>query len=294
MDARFVRQKAQLAKMRSWEVALPTPELSQLQDAVRDRVVRFEELAGSPGLLPVPEAAAGSPMKQDDDRDIARNHGDFTVQHQAGVRLFASFEHLLAHSEGWRVYGSYPLFHVSPEFTVLRGALESAAAAWWLLEPSSSHTRVARAFASKKKEASYEISAFKLYPRSEQAVTKFQKTIDEIMAQGTAHLGPEPVPPFPNFTSLVDQFGGPSVSSTVGNCWRECSSYAHGFDWAAWHHRRGASTTTAPYVALAEVFVTACDALNTVWTQRWLPLASATPPPHQTGFLPGWPPHTGR
>lgn len=246
MDGRFVRQKAQLATTRSWDIALPTRNLSSLREAVRDRAQRFEELADRPGLLPVPASEPGSPMRHDDDRDLARKHGDFTVEHQTGSRLIAAFEHLLAHSEGWRVFGNYPTFHVYPEFTVLRGALESAAAAWWLLEPATSQGRVVRAFASKKKEASYETGAMKKRPGSAKAVADFQERIDQALTQGVAEVGSVPVPSFPQFTSLVDGFGGPQSDSSVGVYWRQCSSYAHGFDWAAWHHRGGASSSVAP------------------------------------------------
>lgn len=294
MDAELEKARALLAKMRGWEIALRlaegnADERAALSDAVGVRALRLEELAGERGLLPVPEAEPQSQIAQDDDRDWARMHGDLTVDHQAGSRLFAAFDHLVAHSEGWRVQGDIPPFHVYPEFTVLRGALEATVAAWWLLAPEASQDRVQRALASKKQEAHYEAQAVELRAGSPTSANSFRQEIKHILAEASREVGSEAVK-FPRFSELADEFGGPDYGPAVGVCWRECSSYAHGFDWAAWHHRGGMAESTAPYRVLAEAFVVSCDALHTVWTELWLTLALKDPPVSLPPvFLPQWP-----
>lgn len=223
---------------------------------------------------------------------MAARHGDFTVEVQANSRLLSAFDHLAAHSEGWLVKGQVPAFHVYPEFTVLRGALEAAAAAWWILEPVDSSQRVLRALASKRQEFDHEAKAAGLKVGA-QAADDFRLRIGAALEEAANEAGSHPIPKFPSSTTLVDSFGGPNYGSSVGIAWRECSSYAHGFDWAAWHHRKGEASTRVPCLELAEMFVVACDALHEVWTRRWLPLALADPTVSLPGmFLPYWPVET--
>lgn len=294
MDPTHEEIEAWLATAMAWETTFLFAEGSEedlrpLSEAVGVRALRLEELAGQRGLLPVPEAERGSQIAQDDDRDWARKHGDLTVEHQVASRLLAAFDHLTAHSEGWRVRGDLPPFHVYPEFTVLRSVLESAAAAWWLLEPDGSSDRVRRALASKSKEAHYESQAAELKVGPEVA-DDLRQRIRAALSQASLEVGSDPIPKFPQFSQLADGFGGPGRYPSVGIRWRECSSYAHGFDWAAWHHRDGMVQGAVAFIELAEIFLVACDALHAVWTELWLPLALADPiasPP--LVFLPDWP-----
>lgn len=284
------REQARLAETRGWEIALASAPIG-LHDAVRDRALRLEELASRRDWLPVPEAERRSQLEKDDDREWAKRHGDFTVQHQAGSRLIAAFEHLVDHSEGWRVFGESPPFHVSPEFAVLQGALEATSATWWLLAPEESSDRVLRSLSSKKQEAIYEAAAMKLKCGGTNAEEgDFVEMVTTMLESAAQEVGSNTIMRFPNFTKLADKFGGVDNEHSVGICWRECSSYAHGFDWASWRHREGRAESTVPYVALAETFVVAFDALHTLWTKRWLPLASAKPARQQPAvLLPGWP-----
>lgn len=279
--------------MWGFEIGLRSGELfadhrAVLEDAVGVRALRLRDLTAEP-LLPVPAAERGSRIAQDDDRGMAARHGDFAVEHQANSRLFSAFDHLAAHSEGWLVKGQVPPFHIYPEFTVLRGALEAAAAVWWILEPDDSRQRVLRTLASKKQEADHEAKAAKLKVGA-QSADEFRLRIDVAFKDAANEIGTEAIPKFPSSTNLVDSFGGLGYGPSVGIAWRECSSYAHGFDWAAWHHREGEASSRVPFLVLAQMFVVACDALNEVWTRRWLPLALANPAVSFPGvFLPYWP-----
>lgn len=180
-------------------------------------------------------------------------------------------------------------FHLYPEFTVLRSVLESAAAAWWLLEPPSSAARVRRALASKSKEAHYEAQAAELKVGVEVA-DGFRQRIEKLLLQASLEVGTDPVPRFPHSSQLADGFGGPSRDPSVGICWRECSSYAHGFDWAAWQHSDDKNQRAVAFSVLAKTFVVAFDALDAVWKELWLPRALAdTPSSAPSAFLPHWP-----
>lgn len=255
------------------------------------RSTRLQELVGKPpGLLIVPEPEPGSLIDRDDDREWASKHGDLTVSHQVSHRLFAAFEHLGVHNEGWSARRAGRHFHVYPEFTLLRGALEATAAAWWLLESDSSQDRVLRALASKVKEAHYEAQAANMGmgpPGSgDELVARVAELVEKAAREAGGIAG---VPKFPHSSTLVDNLAS-STGVPVDLHWRICSSYAHGFDWAAWHHRKGEASATVPYRELADAFVVACDALHQVWTKLWLPLAlenlpTALPPV----FLPFWP-----
>lgn len=279
--------------MRGWEIALrgTAEDLPELRHAVSVRALRLHKLGGS-GTILAPEAQPGSKIDQDDAREWGSRHGDLTVQHQARSRLFAACDHLAAHAEGWCVRGRPPPFHIHPEFTVLRGALEATAVVWWLLEPEESRERVLRALAAKKKEAAYEAQAADRGIAPPGGGDDLRRRIGDALEGAASEVSDgAPLPKFPSSSDLADHFGEPDHDLPVGRWWRECSSYAHGFDWAHWHHREGMAVNPIPaYRVLARAFVVACDALQMVWTELWLPLALETVPASLPPvFLPMWP-----
>lgn len=289
-------QQEFIAGLWAWEVGLgieghmPSDPLPQ---SVGQRVLRLQQIAGRHRPLIVPYAEAGSQIAADDDREWARRHGDLTVNHQAGVRLQAAVNHLAAHAYGYLFKGGVPEFYPHAEFSVLRGALEATSIARWLLAPQDTKGRVLRALAVKDKEARYEAQAIDKQVGPEPG-EKLLAQLGEWLPAAREEAGltdGEKAPSLPQSNVMVDACPPlPPSHGSVAFQWRKCSSYAHGYDWAAWHDRGGLAEAGVPYTALAEAFVAACDAMHLVWTELWLPLAlESVPAPAPGSFLPLWP-----
>ncbi|WP_299520809.1 hypothetical protein [uncultured Serinicoccus sp.] len=283
-----------LSGMYGWQIGLLSdgvPPYQNLAEAVGVRALRLAKIAGRTTIL-IPHAQPGSQIDRDDDREWSRRHGDFTVNHQAAVRLGAAINQLTSHAMPYLELGSLPKFYPHAEFSTLRGALEAIALARWLLEPDESAERVRRALCAKRSEGFYEAQALGL--ADFQDTTDFQAQLSRSLADAAAEVGESAPERLPSSTKMVDACpplpAGEDIRTSVGFQWRVCSSYAHGFDWADWHHRAGEAQSTVPYVALAQAFVTACDALHLVWIERWLPLSTVEAvDPSADGFLPLWP-----
>lgn len=290
---------------RGWEIAFSRQirdgdsSAASLSQAVGHYALRLEEILTASPSLPAPQCEAGSAISMDDRRPSGIAHGDLTVSHQVGHRLLVALDHLANHSSGWLVRRKKPPFRVYAEFSVLRGAIESVAAAWWIISPEDSAERVKRALAIKKSEGYYEDQAMRLDPGRQPTgpgKSDFRKRLDLALGAAADEIGIsfDEIPATPHTSTMIGTFGGDSeIGKILPYVWRECSSYAHGYDWASWHNRGGLAQGWVPYKKLAEVYITSCEALNLLWIDRWAPLALKDFPNQEkfeetSDFLPLW------
>lgn len=186
-----------------------------------ERVQRFsDEMARSAdggGIAP------GSALSGDDKKSAY-----FQVSFYAWHLICTANEHL--HSLKLQMVDAKVLPR-APAFTVVRGAIEAAATARWMLMPNQRRERLRRRFALQYKEAGYSIDARK----SLGATTEAPSVKEKIMTIARARCGDQIRLTVPNHTAMLrevdetlDEYIHPSILGT----WQLCSGFAHGYQWS--------------------------------------------------------------
>lgn len=167
--------------------------------------------------------APGSPMSADDART-----DPYHLSHAARSLLSSAIDHLHAIAnliEGARV------LHPMAQFTLARGAIETAGTATWMLTPSSRQERVRRRLRLAVKDsmdsyaASEPISAGRNRTRDEQ-----RQRFREIAAH--AGVPPQDVFKLPTSTEMVKAADASTGAAFhIHTAWQICSGFAHGRLW---------------------------------------------------------------
>jgi hypothetical protein len=140
------------------------------------------------------------------------------------------------------VLGDAKVIHMYAPFTLVRGALENACAALWLLQPSSRRERLIRRFRLAVSDIRHEYQAGELMGQaSPQAV---QKPIAEVVAIAErAGIGGAAVKKSVSYSEIVTEVDKGFPGGLVLLTWKTCSGFAHG-DW--WTTKSASRRTQIP------------------------------------------------
>jgi hypothetical protein len=179
-------------------------------------------------------AAPDSPLRGDD----ARTH-PYDLSHAVWRHLSNSVDHLTCMHA---VLGKASLVPMYAPFTLVRGALENACAAIWLLQPASRRERLIRRFRLAISDIHHEYQAGELMGQAEPHAR--QKPIAEVVAIAErADIGGASVRKTVSYTEIVAEVDKDFPGSTILVSWKTCSGFAHG-DW--WTTKSASRRTQIP------------------------------------------------
>lgn len=164
--------------------------------------------------------------------DDKRTH-PWSTSHAAAAALLAALDHL--HALGTSVMSPTPVLHNSAPYTLVRGALENAATALWIVHPSSRPERITRTlrwYANDARDGDTAKRAVGL-PLGGKPL---REHIAELGGIAVA-CGCDPVEATRNIVSTeMLKYADPlSPNGSVSPLfiWRLCSGFAHGRMWAS-------------------------------------------------------------
>lgn len=200
----------------------------------------LSRLGSGPGLMPV---AAGTPLAGDD-----RWSNPFQVSHAVASALIVAVDH--AHCLRRSIEGcakcapSELTLLLNSYYSLLRGAMENAARAIWLLAPEQRPGRVLRRLRLQagnviQSDALCEVGGL---PRKKPKADRL-KRVEEIAQRW--NISPEAAVKPPSNREIV-RAAGEYIAGAAGHAevvWRACSAAAHGDTWAvlSLHDREEAS-----------------------------------------------------
>jgi hypothetical protein len=185
---------------------------------------------GSARLRAVPR----SPLRGDDDRSHPHD-----LSHTAWRHLSTAVDHLSCLQV---LLGDAKVIHKDAPFTLVRGALENACGAVWLLQPPRRKERLTRLFRLAIADIRYEYQAGELMGQA--SSQDMQKPIDEVVAIAErAGIEAAAVKKSASYTEIVSDVDKSSPGSLVLLTWKTCSGYAHG-DW--WTTKNASRRTRIP------------------------------------------------
>jgi hypothetical protein len=140
------------------------------------------------------------------------------------------------------VLGGAQVIHMYAPFTLVRGALENACAAVWLLQPASRRERLIRRFRLAVTDIRHEYQAGvvmgQAVPHDE------QRPIGEVVAiAGRAGIGETTVRKGVSYSEIVAEVDRGSPGNLILISWKTCSGFAHG-DW--WTTKNASRRTRIP------------------------------------------------
>lgn len=190
--------------------------------------------AAAPRLRPAP----CSSLRGDDDRTHP-----YELSHTVWRHLSNAVDHLSCLQA---LLGDAKVIHMYAPFTLVRGALENACGAVWLLQPARRKERLARRFRLAIGDIRHEVQAGQLMGQA--GLQSGQGRVDEIRAiadragvDGAALKGGAP---YTEIVQAVDENGPPG--SMILLSWKVCSGFAHG-DW--WTTKNASRRTQMPGAA---------------------------------------------
>jgi hypothetical protein len=173
---------------------------------------------GGPRPLPAP----GSAMRGDDERTAP-----YHLSHAAWHLLSNAVDHLSCLRA---LLGDAKIIHMYAPFSLVRGALENACGAVWLLQPPQRPDRLTRRFRLAIADIRNGEQARKL--TGQLGPRTAQERIDEIHTSarraGIEQAALKDKPGYSEIVKTVDDSG--LASSVIEASWRLCSGFAHG-DW---------------------------------------------------------------
>lgn len=183
---------------------------------------RLIQRIGTGGEFPV---LAGSSLAGDD-----RAASPYQVSHVIGLCLTAGVDHL--HAAKVLVVDNQ-VIHIAAPASLARGALETLAAAYWVLAPTQRNDRVERALrwhAKNMRDAETAVGELQLagHPPLESKLVK----LDAVAAR--RQINPRTVRGGYSSTETVKycEAEAPNLPLGVVLPWRICSGFAHGRPWA--------------------------------------------------------------
>ena len=165
-----------------------------------------------------------SPTLRADDQRTA----PFQMTHWVDGTMANAFEHLYAFHRTLGLPEELTLPR-GPGYTLIRGAIESAVAVWWVLEPDARKERVhrrLRIWEYSRQQESKAINSTGLAPDRD-----LQHRWDENAKQFSSYIGHSRIKAMPTFTDLLKSFDRANASRSESS-WRLCSGFAHGIEWA--------------------------------------------------------------
>jgi hypothetical protein len=207
---------------------------------------------------PVPSGA----WRMEDGSDLAgddRGAHPYGVSHAAWAAMTATVSHLGCLRDSLFVQTDPAAFtarlHTHGQLTLVRGALENASRAVWLLEPDNREVRLLRRFQQEWAEVR------EMEKVRQEIGTPPVKSMDarfaelSVLAQH-ANMDPSVIKKTPDYTTIVRAAGGhiasgPAVAVVI---WKACSSLAHGEVRGLFAYlSKEAVGESSPGVALAQV-----------------------------------------
>jgi hypothetical protein len=190
--------------------------------------------AEAPRLRPAP----CSSLRGDDDRTHP-----YELSHTVWRHLSNAVDHLSCLQA---LLGDAKVIHMYAPFTLVRGALENACGAVWLLQPARRKERLARRFRLVIGDMRHEVQAGQLMgqagPQSGQGrVDEIRAIADRAGVDGAALKGGAS---YTEIVQAVDENGPPG--SMILLSWKVCSGFAHG-DW--WTTKNASRRTQMPGAA---------------------------------------------
>jgi hypothetical protein len=207
-------------------------------------------------------AAADSPLAGDD----AQTH-PYDLSHAVWRHLSNSVDHL---SCMHAVLGKANIVPMYAPFTLVRGALENACAAVWLLQPASRRERLIRRFRLAVTDIHHEYQAGELMAQAEPHAK--QKPIAEVIAIAErAGIGGSAVRKTVSYTEIVTAVDKDLPGGAILVSWKTCSGFAHG-DW--WTTKSASSRTQIPGPDLEGIGTFKIEAnLSLLQQMTWLAVA---------------------
>ncbi|MEU6641250.1 hypothetical protein ABZ863_01730 [Saccharomonospora sp. NPDC046836] len=197
-------------------------EQSAEEQVLQELFRHVDELMAEAEGLGLHRPDQGSSLRADD------NQADpFHVSHLVVSAIQAGVEHLHAFRT---LIADAGKLHPTVPFTLIRGSIETASLAVWLLAPSSRRERVLRRLRYALKDisdehtATKELGATPAKPKAER-----DKRVKDVASQAgiTAKIK------VPTSTEIVEEAGNrldPELNALAA--WRICSGFAHGRTWA--------------------------------------------------------------
>jgi hypothetical protein len=178
--------------------------------------------------------APDSPLGADD----AKSH-PHDLSHAAWRHLSNAVDHLGCLRA---VLADAKVIHMYAPFTLVRGALENACGAIWLLEPSQRTERLARLFRQAIADIGYEEQARKLLGEADAAA--MAKRIADVRAiAGRAGIADPALKGSVSYSGIVAEVDKGVPGGIVLLSWKTCSGFAHG-DW--WTTKNASRRTLIP------------------------------------------------
>jgi hypothetical protein len=187
--------------------------------------------AGAPRLRPAPRSS----LRGDDNQTHP-----YELSHTVWRHLSNAVDHLSCLQA---LFGDAKIIHMYAPFTLVRGALENACGALWLLQPTQRKERLARRFRLAIADIRHEVQTGRLMGQA--GSQSGPERIDEIHAIATrADLDDAALKGSASYTEIVqavDENGPPG--SLILLSWKVCSGFAHG-DW--WTTKSASRRTQIP------------------------------------------------
>jgi hypothetical protein len=189
--------------------------------------------AEAPRLRP----ACHSSLRGDDDRTHP-----YELSHTVWRHLSNAVDHLSCLQA---LLGDAKVIHMYAPFTLVRGALENACGAVWLLQPARRKERLARRFRLAIGDIRHEVQAGELMgqagPQSGPGrVDEIRAIADRAGVDGAALKGGTS---YTEIVQAVDENGPPG--SMILLSWKVCSGFAHGDWWTTKNASRRAQMPSA-------------------------------------------------
>ncbi|WP_416955209.1 hypothetical protein ACNKF0_01665 [Nocardioides sp. T5] len=155
----------------------------------------------------------------------------FHVSHAVKQCLVAAVDHLHACKV---LVADAGAMHLAAPASLVRGSLENAAAAFWMLHPRDRAVRVTRALQWRAKDAHDEYVALAgINPAADQKKDAQTKRLAEVAA-GHSEVDARVLSKGLNSTAMVEYADQNTRNDVkVLLMWRMCSGFAHGRQWAA-------------------------------------------------------------
>ncbi len=190
--------------------------------------------AGAPRLRPAP----GSSLRGDDNKTHP-----YELSHTVWRHLSNAVDHLSCLQA---LLGDAKVIHMYAPFTLVRGALENACAAVWLLQPTQRTERLARRFRLAIGDIRHEEQVRELMGQpgsnfGQEQIAKIRTVASQAGLDGAALKGNAS---YKEIVQTVDENGPPG--SLILLSWKVCSGFAHG-DW--WTTKSASRRTQLPGTA---------------------------------------------
>lgn len=172
--------------------------------------------------------SGGSQLAADDELTAP-----YRVSHNIANALVSAIDHL--HTLDSLLIGAGASHTLSP-FTLIRGAIESAAQAAWIASPDEPQLRVTRSLSLSLKEAKDRASAYQELASQRPQPGATLPDFDEDEAELNGILAKAGFPSklkTPSSTQILRDVRGLVPATSVLSIWQLCSGFAHARQWAS-------------------------------------------------------------